>query len=262
MLLKTISASIFTLLILCTSVLAQELADTFFITEDLPPFSYSLNGENKGLSVDILKAALRAAEIDPESVKIHIYSWPRGMKTTLNRPNTCLFATVRKAERENLFKWAGPIADVDFALVSLKNDLTINDLSEINNYTVGALKTGISHLILKEKFHQGTRVELSTTILSMLKKLQRERVDFILESEHTLHHVMMQNGFDWKNYKIHYVFNFGQTYFAFNKNTADHIVQKLQDGIDKIRKSGELSRIQNNYLPETRPASTPMGPIN
>ena len=67
------------------------------------------NGTLKGLSVDLLKAitARTGSEVNPGDV--HLVSWTEGYQTVLTRNNTVLFTTVRLPEREQSFKWAGPV---------------------------------------------------------------------------------------------------------------------------------------------------------
>ncbi|NDV26854.1 ABC transporter substrate-binding protein [Desulfovibrio sp. JC010] len=252
------------LLMLCApaAAQAQNLENTFFITEHLPPYTASVNGEAQGLSVDILRATLRAAGINPRNIKIHVYPWARGFKMTLKTPNTCLFATVRNKEREHLFKWAGPIGDVNFALISLKDNIEMNSFADIQKYSVGVIRSGVSHQTLLQKAPEGTRIELSTDITAMIKKLQKGRIDLILENEHVLHHVIKKSNLDWDKFKINYVLNFGRMYFAFSNSTEDYVVRRMQKGIDTIRRNGKLKEIQQKFLPKARATSLEVTPLN
>lgn len=228
---------------LCNTADAYTLKDTTYITEDLPPYNYVKNGKPDGASVQILIAALAAVGIDKNADEIRVYPWARGLKTTLAAPNTCLFSTVRNKDRETLFKWAGPIADVNLVFVSLKNTVKIDSLNDLEKVKVSAIRKGIGHHILISKGVPEKLIDLSPTISTMIEKLKRGRVDAILENENVIYHVLRSKGLVWHDFNINYMLNLGEIYFAFNLNTPDSIVSNLQRGIDKIRANGTLKEI-------------------
>ncbi len=228
---------------LCTISEAQTLENTLFITEDLPPYNYLEDGELKGASVQILLEALQATGITKTAEQISVYPWARGFKTTLMTPNTCLFSTVRSKTREKQFKWVGPIADVNLVFVSLKGTIKINDLTDLNKYSVTTIKKGIGHQLLLEHGVPEKIIDLSPTAASMVEKIKRGRVDLLLENENVLYHVLQQKGLDWSNFEINYVLNLGEIYYAFNLETDDSVVNRLQRGIDAIRSQGRITEI-------------------
>lgn len=228
---------------------AQSLRNTFFITETLPPYNYAKNGTLKGISVSILKEALNAVGVQLSKKNIALYPWARGFKTTLKTPNTCLFSTARNEARENQFKWAGPMTNATQTFVSLNSTETTNNIAEIKKHRVSTHRQGIGHYILKENGFSESNIDLSPSTRAMFEKLRRKRVKFILENEYVISHYINEIDMDWSALKKHYVVDIGELYFAFNKDTEDHVVAKLQKGIDIIRKNGTLAKILST-MPE------------
>ncbi len=230
----------------CNITEAQSLNNTTFITEDLPPFNYTENNQIKGISVDILTAALKAVDVHINSNEIHVYPWARGYKTVITTPNTCIFSTVRSHERENLFKWAGPIANVNLVFVSIKSTVKLDSLDDLAKVRVSVIRKGIGHQLLMSKGVPEEQLDLSPTVSIMVEKLKRGRVDAILENENVIYSVLKSKGFVWADFKINYVLNLGEIYFAFNRKTPDSVVSTLQKGIDIIRANGTLNKILDN----------------
>jgi len=88
------------------------------VTEIFPPFQFEENGKLKGVSVDIVKAIQQKIN---DNSKIKVYPWNRAYKLTLKKPNYALFSTLRTKERENKFKWIGPLATMKLVFFKNKN---------------------------------------------------------------------------------------------------------------------------------------------
>ena len=72
------------------------------------------NGELKGYCVDILKAVWK--NMGGSEQPILVLPWARGYAMVQKEPNHMLFAMARTPERENQFKWVGPIYYADYEL--------------------------------------------------------------------------------------------------------------------------------------------------
>ncbi|WP_419784690.1 hypothetical protein [Maridesulfovibrio sp.] len=85
----------------------------------------------------------------------------------------------------------------------------------------------------------------------MLDKLIRGRVDLVLENKNVMRYTVKKEGMDWSKFINVYTVNLGEIYFAFNKDTPDHVVQRLQKGINIIKENGKLESLVNKL--HTRP---------
>ena len=233
------------LLSLCSTAFAQSLNETVFITEQLPPYNYKENGKIQGISVDILREALAAVGIKLNKAKLHIYPWARGYKTVIQTPNSCIFSTARNSSREKSFKWVGPITNVTHSFYTLNKKIKAKSITDLEKYRITTARQSIGHYILKKSKFPKNKIDLSNDPLTMVKKLKRGRADLILENEIVLHYTARKEGMEWSNFINIYSVNLGEIYFAFNKETPDHIVKKLQKGIDIIRENGKLEGLLN-----------------
>ena len=50
---------------------------------------------------------------------LHFLPWARAYTYGLEKPQHCVFSTSRTAEREALFKWVGPVSQIDWVLYAL-----------------------------------------------------------------------------------------------------------------------------------------------
>jgi len=82
-----------------------------FITENYKPFNYLEGTELKGLAADLLREICTSLSIP---FKVDVLPWEQGYQLALTKSNAVLFSTVLNTNRKSLFKWAGPIASIDW----------------------------------------------------------------------------------------------------------------------------------------------------
>jgi len=89
------------------------------LTENFPPYNVSINGKNfaqedhiDGIAVDIIREMFKRAGIQYNMTLR--FPWDRIYKLALEKPGYGVFVTARLPEREQLFKWVGPIGPDDW----------------------------------------------------------------------------------------------------------------------------------------------------
>lgn len=106
------------------------------LTENFPPYNMAINGKNfaqedniDGIAVDIVREMFKRAGIK-YSLTLR-FPWDRIYKLALEKPGYGVFVTARLAEREDKFKWVGPIGPDDWVLLA-KGDspITLGSLDE------------------------------------------------------------------------------------------------------------------------------------
>ena len=143
------------LLVVLSGVLAQTwlgAAELNIATEDYAPFQYVKDGAIKGFSAEIVQEMLARTKIKSEII---MYPWARAYLIAQEKPNTIIFSMARSKEREDMFKWIGPIAPREIWLYRLKEreEIKVLDLEELKN----------------KKYHLGMVTDHSTTKLLMEK---------------------------------------------------------------------------------------------
>nr|BFD33411.1 ABC transporter substrate-binding protein [Pigmentibacter ruber] len=229
--------------------------DNFFnlYTEDYAPYNMpkdDTNGDNEneivGSATDIMKEIFKRANI---KYKMELLPWARAYNNALTKKNAVVFAASRTEEREKLFKWVGPIGENDWVLFSLANPHTkmpyikIKSLEEAKNYVIGAYKGDATSNYLHSISY--LKVEDTNLDLNNEKKLQAGRIDLWASGK------QLGNWFFKKNKIINivpvYTLKTSILYAAFNKETDEKVIEKLNATLKDIQKDGTYAKIINKY---------------
>ncbi|KPX12183.1 Uncharacterized protein ALO75_05082, partial [Pseudomonas syringae pv. coryli] len=84
------------------------------LTENFPPFNMAVDGKNfaqenniDGIAAEVVREMFKRANIG-YSMTLR-FPWDRVYKLALEKPGYGVFSTTPLPERENLFKWVGPV---------------------------------------------------------------------------------------------------------------------------------------------------------
>ncbi|MGM0643831.1 MAG: substrate-binding periplasmic protein, partial [Thermodesulfobacteriota bacterium] len=130
---------------------AMSAEELNYYTEDYPPYNYEKDGKLTGISVETLKLVWEEMGVSPQ--EIELVPWARGYNKLKKSEGTCLFATTRTPAREDLFKWACPVAKGSRNVLIAKKDrnISIDSIEDANQYKVGAIRDDVAEqLFLSE----------------------------------------------------------------------------------------------------------------
>ncbi len=231
------------------SVAAESVDDIVFMTEEYPPYNFEEDNKLQGIAVDTLALMLQRAGSKQAREDIKLLPWARGYKRVLSEPNTCLFSTTRTEERENLFKWVGPIAPEAVALIAKKErNIKIDSVDDFEKHKMGTIRGDVAELYL---INAGISVDdmerVAETILN-IKKLNRGRIDLWAYDENVAMWELKANGFNPADYESVYVLGRKEQYFACHIGTSESVTQKLQAVLDSLKADGEYEKILDRYL--------------
>ena len=214
-------------------------------TEDLPPFSYLEGGRVTGLAVDLVNEIMRrAGTVKP----IQVAPWSRGYRKALEEPNVALFSTVRSEQRENLFKWVGPLATSASVLYARKGSgikiATLDGAKRVES--IGTYKDDVDEQFLRE---QGfTNLYSHGSPPGIIRNLMAGRVQLGIMNNFSAPQFVRQAGFQLE--EIEPVLTTRKTflYIAVSLKTPDALVQLWQDALDGMREDGAFERIHRHWL--------------
>ncbi|MDP2575446.1 transporter substrate-binding domain-containing protein [Vibrio penaeicida] len=221
-------------------------AELRLIAENAPPNSFTVNGQPTGKSVEIVQAILDT--IDMPSNDIEVMPWARGYWNLENIPNVALFPTSRTSERESKFKWVGPIFENEVNLYKLKSrqDIWVNSLTDLNNYSVGSGRNDQKTRFLLSK---GIEVNQVSVEHQNIQKLFIGRIDIIAYQSGRLFYDVKQLNYNFE--KIEKITNIPEmskdAFMAFHIDTSDEVVRRFQEGLNAIRESGEHAEILRKW---------------
>jgi ABC-type amino acid transport substrate-binding protein len=241
---------------------AVSAKDLTYITEQYPPYNYQENGRLQGISVDLLERIWERIGVDLNRSVIKVLPWTDGYQTTLKENNTVLFTTFRIPEREQLFKWVGPIASGrDVLLAKSNKNITITTLEDLKKYKIAGIENDIA---VERLLNDGVKKEnlvLEKTSASIIAMLKNGTIDAWAYNDLAGLWLIKQSGANASDYKVAYVLAQGDGYFTFNKKTSDSIVQSFQQALDSIKNNRDSSgvsdyeKILTKYIPAAYIAS-------
>ncbi|MHC8384241.1 substrate-binding periplasmic protein [Pseudomonas sp. LB3P14] len=223
--------------------------DLVLLTENFPPYNMAKNGKNfaqdeniNGIAVDIVREMFKRAEVT-YSLTLR-FPWERIYKLALEKPGYGVFVMARLPDRENLFKWVGPIGPDDWIMLAKADSkISLESLEQARKYKIGAYKgDAIAETLAK----QGLKPIVVLRDQDNAKKLVNGQIDLWATGDPAGRYLARQDGVT--GLKTVLRFNSAELYLALNKDVPDETVAKLQAALDQLRKEGVVEDIMARYL--------------
>lgn len=248
MLKSTLLALAASLSLLCGAVQAAP-EQINLLTENFPPYNMAVDGKNyardenvQGIAADIVREMFQRAGI--EYTLTLRFPWERVYKMALETPGYGVFVMARLPEREELFKWVGPIGPDDWVLLARADSaINITSLEQARGYNIGAYK---GDAIAEHLAAQGLEPSLALRDQANIEKLQNGEIDLWATGDPAGRYLAKQQGVT--DFKRVLRFDDAQLFLALNKETADETVAKLQAALEQMRSDGTVEAINGRYL--------------
>lgn len=239
------------ILSLAVSVFASSNQKIKIFTEHYPPYNMKVAGELQGLSVDILSQTLKQMNSTQTKSDVKLTTWSRAYSIVQKLPNSMVFSTTRTEQRENLFKWVGPVSQTHIGIIALKNkNIVLNKVSDINNYKVGAVLKDVGEQLLLSNGIAKKNIQYVNGVDAInlsFTKMEKGRIDmFVYDTSVALQNAKNE-GFDTSKYEVIHLFETADLYFAFNKDTDDKVINKWQKALDEVKQKDIYKEIINKY---------------
>lgn len=204
------------------------------MTENFPPYNYIEDGELKGFAVDIVNSIQARLEL---STEIKVYPWLRGYHFLQTQKNTALFTTARSKDREELFNWVGPIAEVKLGFYGLSSrHIKLESLDDAKDLSIAVQANGSPPAFLTRSFKRN--MDTSPYPLTNLKKLIGGRNDLWFSNAQTVAGTLKELGRDPSEVEIVFEISKSLMYIAFNKKTSDQVIKRWQETYDQMIREG------------------------
>ncbi|MCF7791418.1 MAG: transporter substrate-binding domain-containing protein [Victivallales bacterium] len=222
------------------------------ISSPYPPFNYYKGDEIVGLSVDIMREVLQ--EIGWEHVEMELMEWDKAYKTALEEENIIVLSIVRNPKREKEFKWVGPIAVNYINMYSLAEiegkavDYMISALEDAKKYSVGVeLDSSTAEYLESRNFKY---LNYSKGIQKVVENLLNFKTQLIAGSKVVIYHILREKWLVADTVRKVYPIEHVNLYIAFNKNAPDKTVDKIQNALDRVKRTGRYQEIVSKYYKE------------
>lgn len=219
---------------------AQAQQRLVLTTEEYPPYNMSdAQGRVTGLATDIVRSLLDSAGIEYE---ITVYPWARAIAMARTQVNTCVFSMSRTPEREELYRWIGPLVSNDWTLFARSGASQPAHLEEVQNMRIGSYQ---GDAIISYLQTRGYIVEAAPNDDANPRKLLAGRIDYWATGRLIGQYRLKQQGIT----NIEPVLNFNRTemYLACQKQLPEDTVRQLNSQLQLLHQKGVIKAIYARF---------------
>ena len=237
--------------IICLMPTFVQAEEILALTEEWPPYTYTEDGKIMGVGTDIVQATLDKADI---KASFKLYPWARSYKLASEGENILIYTIMKTAEREELFKWIGPIlppAEIFMFKLKTRDDIVIETLEDAKQYKIGVARNdSYHHLLLEKGFEDGKDLLVTSGEDISAKNLLKGRVDLILGVELPITVRMQALGSSFDELEKVLLFKKMETglYMAFGQNTSDEVVERVRAAFEQVKAEGIIEASIEKYI--------------
>ena len=224
-------------------VSAQEL---HAYTEDWPPYNYLHDGAVTGIVTDILR---EACAIEKILCPIQLVPWARAYKTVQETPNTVIFGIAKTPGRESQLIWVGPVLPrTTWIFVRPEVQSKLNSLSDLSALRIGMIRGEASADELLNAGVAKEAIVLFNSNSDVMRMFKLGKIDVLVNTEIGM--AVNQKNFQIPDHKIKRVMKFydgGSIYFGMNLQSDPALVERLQNGVDKLKREAKIQHIVQQY---------------
>lgn len=223
------------------------------VTENYPPYQFGTSDNDiSGIRTEFVQAVLKSTSLN---YQLKMLPWARAYKTTLEKPNTCLFSIIYNKERDDKFVWIDTIGSVQggfFTTQQRSKALHIDKLSDLHDYTISVPRDGVAQLILESKgFSKDKELVLVNDWQLAIDMVVKGRVDFMVTNELVISYQLEQMHRPKRALtKVFTIkeFQSNHHYLACNLGTAPSVVKELRQAIRRIKKTNLQQLLREKWL--------------
>ncbi|WP_210772215.1 transporter substrate-binding domain-containing protein [Pseudodesulfovibrio sp. zrk46] len=210
---------------------------TVYVGRVAPFTMVAHNGEVTGAAVDLMVNVMQMAGRPIDRSQVKNISWARAVYEVEHTPDSMVFCMARTPQREDKYKWVGPIAELNLGLLGKKEPrIEITNNSEVAAYRIGVVRNSGPMQILEDVYEiPHSKLTLLPSDTAQFKMLAQGRVDLITQADTAAPDWLAKLNMDQSDYEMVHVMKKLQLYAAFNKETDDAFINKAQAALDAIK---------------------------
>jgi polar amino acid transport system substrate-binding protein len=250
--LKSLARSVrYGAVLLCLSVCQAVAGPIRVVTEELPPYNMTRDGQMTGMSTEVVQAVLKEVNVQ---ATIQSMPWARAYDLARHDPDVLIYSITRTPEREHLFKWVGTIAASRWYIYSSVNHpISLMDLNDARDWQTATVNEDVGEqYLIGRQFVIGQQLQSSNRYELNYQKLRTGHVDLWISDELNADYLARQVGDDpnhtlVQSLRIPELEEAGGFNMAFSVGTPDATVQLFQKGLKAIRENGTYDAIARKW---------------
>lgn len=234
------------LLLLVTTVNIVEATEIrqILTTNSFQPYSIrDDNGHHSGIILNIVKEIqLRVGSIAP----IKFNSWGRTQALAKVSAATAIFPLVRTRDREFDYKWVGHIYTDEISMAHLSNNLSLTNILQNKQETVGTLKGSfINRFLISNGFINPYPVK---TQYQNIQKIMSGRITYWTTPRLIGKYHLKKFGVPINQINFDKTLRKIRLHLAVSKDVSDETVRKWQSALYEMRQDGSIEAISRKFL--------------
>ena len=216
------------------------------LTEENPPLNYTENKKLTGMATEVVHEMLKRAKIKPD---IEVMAWDKAYEKAQADKETCLYSTARLANRENAFKWVGPVAVNKWGLFALGGfNAKVESLKDVRPFRVGGVardakveflrQSGVTNIV-EEKDDSLNPPKLT------LNRKEVQKIDLWVTSVANAKQVAARSKV--ADIKLVLVGKEVESFLACSPRTPAATLKVLAGALDGMKKDGSYDKIVKSY---------------
>jgi polar amino acid transport system substrate-binding protein len=216
------------------------------LTEENPPLNYTENKKLTGMGTEVVQEMGKRAKM---KLEFEVMPWTRAYEKAQADKETCLYSTARLENRENAFKWVGPIAVNKWGLYALDGfKPTIASLKDARPYRIGGVERdakieflrqqGVTNIV-EERDNRRNPPNLT------LNRKETQKIDLWITSVADAKRVAAQAKVP--GVKLVLQVREEESYLACSPRTLAATLKALQDAVDSMQKDGSYDKIIKSW---------------
>lgn len=214
----------------------------------LPPLSFDQEGKPAGLAVELLQ---KMAELAAMDLSLALQPRLRAEKSFVEAPGSLLFPLARLPERENRYRWVGPVLPRRVGIYSLstRTDIRFRSLQQLDGLRLGATAgTATLEQLVAEGLKPGKELEVSPSYDASVRKLLAGRMDLLVIGDLNAYWQLRQLQEPPERIKEVAVLDASADYcFGLHLDAEPAQAEALQKALEQLRRNGTLERLRRSY---------------
>jgi len=214
-------------------------------TENFPPYNFiDKNGSVSGSSSEIVTEIMKRLNT---SGRIELLNWSVSYDHVLNGQHSILYSAERTPERENLFKWVGPIGTYDYTFYSkngsVENVSNLDDAKKVRGICV--VKDDARDQFLEN--NSFGNLVLAPNDMTCAGMVEAGDAELWLGSSVNFEEIVKDGGYDPADFQPLLSVKRSELYIAFSRDIPQSMVTEWQNALDSMKADGTLDTIKNNF---------------
>lgn len=216
------------------------------LTEENPPLNYTEGKKLTGMATEVVQEMGKRAKM---KLDFEVMAWNKAYEKAQADKETCLYSTARLPNRENAFKWVGPIAANKWGLFALGGFTpTIKSLADARPFRIGGVVRDAKTEHLKQNgvtnIFEVEDDRLNPGKLTLNRK-EAQKIDLWITSVATAKQVAARAKV--KDIKLVFAVREAESYLACSPRTSAATLKALADALDGMKKDGSYGKITASY---------------